>query len=132
MAIFLGYFGIVNYIDDKMSAYDVFDLILYRLEGVMKYTEVISRIYNSLAIIEYEKVNREMVLIHNIKSSSESASAEQEALEDFVKEFKAYDILVDITRLAGHRKSIVEHVGFIAIFDGNLPVFATHKLARTI
>jgi len=96
----------------------------------MQYTEVINRIYDSLAIIEYEKVNGEMILIHNIKSSSVSANAEQEALEDFVKEFKAYDILVDITRLAGHRKSIVEHVGFVAIFDGNLPVFATHRLDR--
>lgn len=96
---------------------------------VMKYTEVISRIYDSLAIIEYEKINKEMILIHNIKSSSASANTEQEALEDFVKEFCTYDIFIDITRLAGHRKSIVEHVGFVAIFDGNLPVFATHKLA---
>ena len=98
----------------------------------MKYTEVISRIYDSLAIIEYEKVNNEMILIHNIKSSSASASTEQDALEDFVKEFKTYDILVDITRLAGHRKSIVEHVGFIAIFDGNLPIFATHRLGKRV
>ena len=54
----------------------------------MKYTEVISRIYDSLAIVEYEKVNDDMILIHNIKSSSVSSLAELEALKDFVQEFK--------------------------------------------
>lgn len=95
----------------------------------MKYTEVISRIYDSLAIVEYEKVNDDMILIHNIKSSSVSSLAELEALKDFVQEFKEFDVLVDITKLAGHRKAIVEQVGFVAIFEGDLPVFATHRLS---
>lgn len=95
----------------------------------MGYTEVISRIYDSLAIVEYEKVNNKTILIHNIKSSSLSSEEELDALEDFVNEFEEYDILVDITRLAGHRKAVIEQVGFVAIFEGDLPVFATHRLS---
>lgn len=96
----------------------------------MRYTEVISRIYDSLAIIEYEKINEGTVLIHNIKSSNISAAEELEALMNFVNEFEEVTILVDITRLAGHRKALIEQVGFVAVFDGNLPVFATHKLSK--
>ncbi len=82
---------------------------------------------DSLVIIEYEKINEETILIHNIKSSNLSATAELEALDDFVNDYKNITLLIDITRLAGHRKALVEQAGFSAIFDGNLPVFATHK-----
>lgn len=47
-----------------------------------------------------------------------------------MKEFRNYDILVDITSLAGHRKSIVEQMGVVAIFEGDLPVFATHRFVK--
>lgn len=69
---------------------------------VMRYTEVISRIYDSLAIIEYEKINEETMLIHNIKSSNLSATAELEALDDFIGDFGNITLLIDIKRLAGH------------------------------
>lgn len=96
----------------------------------MQYTEVISRIYDSLAIIEYEKINEETILIHNIKSSNLSATAELEALDDFINDFRNVTLLIDITRLAGHRKALIEQAGFNAVFDSNLPVFATHKLLK--
>lgn len=96
----------------------------------MQYAEVISRIYDSLAIIEYEKINEETILIHNIKSSDLSAIAELEALDGFISDFKDITLLIDITRLAGHRKALIEQAGFEAVFDGNLPVFATHKLLK--
>lgn len=74
----------------------------------MKHIEKITRTYENRVIIEYEYIDSNNIYIRNIKSSFKQEGNGTEALQDFLFEFKDYDIYLCATDEHGTNKEILD------------------------
>lgn len=73
----------------------------------MKHIEKVIRTYENMVVIEYEYIDASNIYIRNIKSSFKQEGNGTEALQDFLSEFKDYDIYLCATDEHGTNKEIL-------------------------
>ena len=73
----------------------------------MKHIEKVIRTYENMVVIEYEYIDTSNIYICSIKSSFKQEGNGTEALQDFITEFKNYNIYLCATGEHGTNKDIL-------------------------